>query len=243
MRKQSARRPAIDLRRTLWVLLFFNIVAGAFFSRVTAPTLLRVVGATTADRQMLTVACQQLADYSWTLAPARQVESKLLLSDHIRTASIRLNLFGRGVLEIANRSPVATVANQTQTLLAEDGSLFRSSQIDDRLPIVSLPASVFGVNSALCLMPSLGRVAVLCRELQDSFNSVTWKVEVDSLGMINLSPYGLAKIFMGSSDDLDKKLEVLRKIFEDRAEVLARSSAVVLTSPGNPTFVPKERRN
>ena len=239
MRKAKRKNREVDLKPWLWGAVFVKFILGLFLSKITAPVLVRVEGAAVKDHRAITAVLQRAASIPCNRIQTNSIESDLLNFEGVSGAKLSLNLFGRGVLKLRTRKPVAALIDHPGLSLAEGGSIFGSDRLSPRFPRVRLPAGSFGTNTALCVLPPTGRIARLCLELQNSFKSIDWTVEVDGLGMINLRPQGLAKIVFGSSDDLVKKLEVLKQIQTERPDSFSSSSSIVLTSPENPMFVPK----
>ena len=103
-----------------------NVAAGLLFSPVTAMTHLRIVGAQSYDRGRLSNIGQAIKHRPLLRVNEQSVRSRALENQAVASASYRANLFGRGVLTVRYRRPVARVAGLEDLYLSDRGTLFSS---------------------------------------------------------------------------------------------------------------------
>lgn len=232
------KRFAVNWVAVLWVLALANLVAGTIWSPVTSVRKLRVTGATESDHARIEATAQTFRGVPAIQVDVPRFETLIQAHPPVARAQVRRNPFGRGLLEIVRRRPVAAIEGDAGELLAEDGVLYRGVG-PARLPKVRLPGALRGPNAALMAAWEAGAIAELCARLATRLRDSSWTVEVDARGVINLRRPRSGRIVLGSSDRMDEKLAALERVLVDRPGFLARVQELNLTVPANPVYVPK----
>jgi hypothetical protein len=233
------RKRSIKWRAILFVLLIANVITGLLISPITAARTVRVVGALPEDQAYLTGVLNQLRDVPFLRANGNRIESDTLKVDRIRSASFSQNLFGRGLLEVRYRTPVASLEAAPSVKLSQEGELYYDDREMPDLPKLRLPQEAFAPNLTVAFPAELKILAKLCeasRTLQLGDEVV---VESESqTGKLCLNSKGNGKVVLGSSERLDEKLSQLRAYLNGNPGVLSRVSELNMTSPDHPALTP-----
>jgi hypothetical protein len=235
-KRRRARAP-LNWPAVLWVLALANVAAGLAFSPVTSVRKVRVTGAAPTDHARIEAFSQVARGTPALRLTGAKVESLAQANPAVARAEFRRNVFGRGVLEIEMRRPVAAMAGEVPTLLADDGTVYPGSA-PAGLPRVRLAPALRAPNLALIGLWESQAIAVLCHGLAARFPEIRWTVEVDARGVINLGQPRSGRIVLGSSERLDEKLAALERVIADRPGFLAQVQELNLTVPTNPVFIP-----
>lgn len=234
--KKRRRRNPIPWVPFLWAAVVLDVVAGLLWSRLTALSVVRVVGAPADDEAMIRRTFESVANVPWSRVQGRSIEADVQAGEGVDRAEYSQNLFGRAVLRIEERRPVARIAD-SKLLLGIDGAVFRGSSAG-AFPTIILPESALTLNGTLVGPWESGPVANLCRDLRERFPKSAWIVEVGPTGVISLRMDRKGRIVLGSSDALESKLEKLTEILRDRPDLPMRVRQIDLTAPESPVVVP-----
>lgn len=235
---KRGKRFLVNWVAVLWVIAACNLAAGLIWSPVTSVRKLRVTGVTPQDLVRIEAAAQTLRGVPALHVDGARFETLVQAHPSVAKAQIRLNLFGRGLLEVERRRPVAAIQGATGQLLATDGAVYRGVG-PAGLPKVLLAGPGLGSNAAFMGTWEAGVLAGLCARLTTRFRDLSWTVQVDARGVINLRQPRSGRIVLGSSDRMDEKLAALERVIVDRPGFLARVQELNLTVPANPVYVPK----
>lgn len=241
---RAVARPRSPRRRwaagpVLWLLFFANLAVGLGLSPITAAYRVRVVGAPTQDQERIERHLQTLRNVPCLRSDRRQIESLMQAGDEIARADFSQNLFGRGLLVVILRRPVARLDIDRRTALAADGAVFATRTDLADLPLVKIGGLAKAPNLSIAAAWEPGSVAELCTELVSNWPKSSWTVEVDNIGVLSLYRSSGARIVLGSSDDLPEKLKRLKGIMEESPSLLDRVRRIDLTSPKNPVYEPR----
>ena len=243
-RRKAARRPAprkrvrriIPWGGILWLLVILNVTAGIYFSPLTATNRVRVVGAREHDEAWIKQAIQLVKGMPSLVADRTGLESKIVAQTDVKSARYTLNIFGRGVLRVVYRTPVAVLDEKAGFYLDDQGVWFQSATRAANLPEVSIPA--------ISKIPAVGlmngwdgaRLANLCLMLTKHIPQVRWRVVCDDRSVISLTGNKMPRIVLGSTDDLDKKVERLASILSSQPEVVETAKEINLTAHEMPVY-------
>lgn len=230
-------------RRLRWgpllgLFLVINVAAGSVMSRTTRITHVRVEGVPDYDQARVREILGHVQDQPILSVRFRQIEWEVLQLPEVRYASISANPFGFATLKVGYRTPVARLEGTRNAVLDADGILFvlPKSAIPDRLPVLQLDGTVPPTLLTVAGdWPSadLAKLAVDVRALRRN-GSVG--IQVDERGAVCLN-MGAGRVVLGSLDDLDKKLEVLRQQLATEPEKIDQGTVLNLTQPDRPTTV------
>lgn len=239
-RKKTAplRLPKLPLGPTLWTLAVLNLIAGMLWSPLTAVTKVRVVGVPAGDRERVQTLLEDLEAVPAMRVRAVAVESRVLQEPALRTAKYRQNIFGRGLLAVESRRPVARLAGSDSVALSDDGRLFVPFSSTDHLPQLALPETALAPSASIYGSWESLRVADLCQELLRSVPEVDWTVRLDTRGVISLKGPSPGTVVLGSTRELDLKLERLEQVMQSSPGFLAQVKELNLTDPENPAMIP-----
>ena len=160
--RRSRRRVRVDV--VLAVLLFINIIAGLWYSPMLALRRVHVVGAQPQDQ----VAIEAILETNVGLAAlgvrALALETSVQRLPEVDSATFTDNVFGSGRLVLHYRAPVARIG-KSKLALDEEGRVWKTRQLLDRLPSVRLPAGALNIGLSLTRSASLVGVASLAGKL------------------------------------------------------------------------------
>jgi len=215
-------------------LIVLNVSAGLLFSPLTSANRVRVVGARPADYSQISAEIQQFRRQPCLVADRQTLEWKVGLISDIRSVDYALNLFGRGLMKIEYRVPVAEVQGSTGHYLDAEGNLFPSQSIVEGLPVVALPEASKVPSASIVAGWDGERLAKLARNLPIAIPQVRWRIELDDRSVIFLTGNDLPKIVLGRPDDLEKKIDRLASILRDQPGLAKSAKEINLTAPDMP---------
>ncbi len=237
MRTQPRRKRKPRYGAIFSTLFLLNSIAGLVCSPLTSATKVRVEGASTEDYQRLAAELQRLRGLPCLQSPTALIESRILMNPELETVAFRQNLFGRGLLTIHLRTPVAMLASTKNSFLSDRGRMFKSRRHLSVPCMIRLPTDAMAPNLSLVGNYEFGRLAKLCSDLTRKFPKNVWSVEVDNGGKIGLNNGQAGKIMFGSTVALDEKLDQLGKILSDRPRFLSEVRELNLMAPSNPHVI------
>jgi hypothetical protein len=167
----------------------------------------------------------------------RIVESRILAHPEIHTAEMRRNLFGRGLLTVKYRRPVALISGHPRLALGQDGEVFEVSTLVDGLPEVEPPQEAMRPTVVLAGSWPSAQVADFCQKLPNDGQGLPRKVVIDSRGALYLSLGGERRIVFGPIDRLDEKLDAWRRFVAENPTLYARVSELNVTAPKRAAYV------
>jgi cell division septal protein FtsQ len=222
-----------------WILIVANVVAGLTFSPITQIRHVRVDGSADFDQDRLTRVVALMQGVPCSQIRPRRIESAALELPEARSAELNRNLFGSAVLKVRYRRPVARLFDDASTAVAIDGVMYTANSLPQDLPTVQLPET--GGSPALTLAgpwqaARIADLAVRAKSLrpQDSIN-----ISIGDSGSVWLN-MGAGRVGLGSLEDLDTKLRVLKEILDKDPDMLSKVQALNLTAPSHPAVVPKK---
>lgn len=237
-RARPKRRP-FALGPVLWSLLVLDIALGLAISPITAAHRVRVVGAPEQDQERIARHLQTLRGIPCLRSDRRNVETLIQAGEEIARADFSQNIFGRGVLQIVPRRPVARLDVERPSALSADGTVYATRTDLSDLPLVKVGGLAKAPNLTIAAAWEPGAIAGLCAELTAKWPKSRWTVEVDNIGVLSLYRGSGGIVVLGSTDDLTEKLKRLEKIMEESPDLLDRVRKIDLTSPRNPVYVPR----
>ncbi|MDX2066252.1 MAG: hypothetical protein SFX74_10960 [Fimbriimonadaceae bacterium] len=228
--------PPVDLinwNRTLALATGISLIFGLGFSPQMCVRKVRVVGVAAPERAAVTEHVRSVRGISvWNLN--RQiVESRVVNLPNIASASFDTNLFGRGVLKVEYREPVARLTGTRNIALAYDGTVYRTSQDLTQLPEVQVPATdMQGSTVMLGRIPTaqLAYVAIRARNLGPAARG---KIRYSREGGIYLD-YNNKQIVLGQALQLEEKIDMILALRRADPELLDRIKVLNVMAPNNP---------
>jgi cell division septal protein FtsQ len=221
----------------LWFLFGLSAVIGIGFSPLTRVSTVRIVGCPDFLREEAKATVKGLRSVPFARLDQTEIAAKLRTDPDVESALFTANVFGRGVLRIELRKPVARVVASGRVYLDSAGNLFASRQDPGPLPLVSVPTESTRAGAGIC-GPVEGRAIVgLLTALQRLFPQEACSLAVDPRGVISLTLEHGGVVEFGSTEDLDEKIEVLGKILDVTPGLMRQVRRLNLTAPDRPVVV------
>lgn len=245
-RPQSRRRkkrpaklwtPPRDWTPLLWGALLLNLLLGLALSPVTGLSTVRVVGAPQYDRDRLRAVLGAHSGAPYLQVDRERIESAALQNLAVERANYRANLFGRGVLDLTYKRPVAKIADAEGLYLSSGGSAFPVPVAPNLAVTVVPPYDVTSSNLAIVSSWRSVAAARMCENIGERLPDREWRLVVSRTGFVELEPDSGGTVEFGSFEHSDQKVEALERILKDDPDVLRRVRRLVLTSPGAPVQV------
>ncbi len=239
-RKKQKRvwTPPTDWTPWLWAFFSLHLLIGLYFSPVTGARTVRVTGAPGYDQQRIRSFLMSLKDSPFMRVNRSRIQSLALDNMAVERAEYRANLFGRGVLELVYRRPVAKVAGTEGLYLSGRGSVF---SLKGEVPVkvtVEPPFPVGQRNLSVFSSWRSGVAARMCENIGERLPEKEWRLVVSRTGFVDLVPDVGGTVEFGSFKDADLKVQALEDILRDDPGLLGRVSKLILSSPSNPVKVP-----
>jgi len=200
----------------------------------------RVVGASADDYERLTRHMQIAQGIPALRFSALQLESLVLAREDLARVSFRQNLFGRGLLTIRPRVPVARLEGERPVWLSDQGVIYAGPARPgtDGLPRFRISSEAREANLAMVGAWDSARIANLCVLARKELGGTAWTVERDARGVISLDNGSGARVVLGTSEAFSDKVGTLRRILEMQPDILSQVRELNLTAPNNPAAVP-----
>jgi hypothetical protein len=222
-RRKRKRQPVVvDWPVVLWGSLAINVGWGLYASPMTAPVKVRVLGATVADQAKVTEILQELEATPAGLVNRRSVESRTLATGRFDQSRLQLNIFGRGVLHLTARAPIANIEGRNLAI-DKNGVLFPDVP-NPKLPTITPPPEAFSVQASLQAPWESNAAARLVLLLRSTFPERPWTIQIDARGSAVLKSTERARVIVGSTHDLDKKVKLLAEALTRKPRILDQVS-------------------
>lgn len=113
----------------VWLALGVNLAAGALLSPLTAVQRVRVEGVPSFDQARVTEILNSWRGVAAMRWPPQVVESRVQSGSEVHRATFQRNVFGRGVLKVDYRYPVAEIEGTHGLLLDANGQVYRPGNL------------------------------------------------------------------------------------------------------------------
>ena len=186
-----------------------------------------------------------MRDKPFFQANGRNVESLALNVPEVESASLSRNIFGRGVLTVKYRKPVARVFGAANLAVDVRGDIYRCREVDQSLPAIQFKDGMPEPNSAFAATWPAQAVADLATQvsIDPAFEGLPeTRIGVFNSGSLCLN-IGAAQVDFGSHYDLDRKFKVLTGLLQNDPTLLERSRTLNLVDPDRPAMVPIANEN
>jgi hypothetical protein len=230
--------PPRDWRPWLWGALAANVLVGLYASPATAVRSLRFEGVPKEDQERLAQLARSLEGTPYLRVPWTTLRSAIEGDLAVQATEVSGNLFGRAIVAVDYKAPVATVVDQPGLFLARDGSLFAAKGAVD-LPLSVQPPAGNGVQN-LSVFGSWRSVATarMCENIGERLPGRNWRIVVSREGSVELFPVQGAVVEFGSFEDMDEKVRVLVEALRDEPDLLASVRRLNLSPPSKAVRVP-----
>jgi hypothetical protein len=142
-------------------------------------------------------------------------------------------------LKVTYRRPVAKLLGHPGVALSDQGVFYKAAQIPSHLPQVQLPNDG---PPTLLTIASNWQPQIMAKLAQDVLKlrvSDVIRIQVEEGGVVCLN-MNSGRVILGSLENLDKKLSVLRDRLAANPNELSQVEDLILTAPDSPSFVPRK---
>ena len=230
-------RKSAEPVRWPWVVFTFLVVGASLTSPWTAARKVRVVGAPPGDQARIEAILSKIRPYPWKLLNTSEVISQVQQEPSVDSARYEGNIFGRGILTVLYRVPVARVGGKADLLLDKKGQLFRGKTILSGLPTFVFPVEVQGPSTTIANGFDLAGSAYACRLLRDRLPNYSWTVELDQRSVLFLTSGTGTRVILGPPEDLEKKIDKLAAVYAS-SNAFTKVKEINLVVPGQAVFTP-----
>jgi cell division septal protein FtsQ len=230
--KGRSKRPW-PWRGILWPLLVVNIIVGIWNSPITAVDRVHVTGVPAFDQPRVSKILGQLQGVPCIRVNPRNIEALILELPEGNSADLTRNPFGSARLAVGYRTAIARKFNDTHLGLTVDGFFFAANKLPDDLPIVKLPNDEPGFSAGIGNSWLPARIADLCLKAKTLRPTADLRIDLNADGTVCLNIDG-GQVRLGSTDDLDRKMQVLSERLEKNPLELSQFLYLDLTSPEDP---------
>ncbi len=238
---KKTKRSFVSARIVLALGLVANLAAAVLYSPLTRLRGIRVVGAPAYDQDRIDRRLQRLGSTPFLQVNFARVESDLQTLPALARAELSGNLFGRGVLKLVYREPIARLLDSKNTVMDREGVFFRADEVPPNLYEVRVEPGLIAPGATVAGQVSVGGIADLCGRLRDlpAFDGAL--ITFDRTQGLCIAKES-RRIVLGPPDGMDEKLETLGKALEDprwedvlELNLMAPSSPVYRSRNSNPS--------
>lgn len=228
------KRTRLNWAPILWIILVFNVGFGLKYSKLFAPRVVRVAGAKAGDEARIAKVLESLNGKPAWNSPVSAVEEDLLRSPDMSSATIELNLLGRGLVTLTYDPPVAVFATRPTLGLNAKGGIVpvadATGLIKVRIyPQALAPLATFAAGWEMSLVADVCSRASRA-ELPDP------EVELSENGSVQINLKSDARIVLGAPSDLDHKFQRLAQVRASDPELLSAGNELNLIAPDKPSI-------
>lgn len=236
--RKRKKRKGLNLQPAplLWLLFAINCLVGVYFSPLTSLRKVRVVNAPLEDQSRIVKIMQRAKNVPLNKLDFNGLASSIMNNTEIKDANINCNIFGRAIVRVYQRVPIARLKSSNQ-FFDTTGTLFVSSNEYGDLPEITVPKESRYPSVTLLSGWFSGRMAQLCKLLAAQVPNNQWNIEVNDRGVISLKASSGANVVMGSSDSLPQKIEKLGNLLAERPQLLKELRQLNLTDPESPMVI------
>lgn len=235
---KSKPKGPINWAPWLWGALAVNVAAGVIFSPITAPVKVRAVGVNEQQRVQAEEILNRWQNRPAVLIPKDEVASQLLEVSSIKSAQVRLNILGRGVVRVEAKRPVAVLVGSDKAL-ADDGSIAYFANLPPNLPSLTLREELLEPEPALIPGWEAAQTAQFCEEISRGLPKEPWQVEVDLRGVLFLRlPEKKGVVIFGTPTRIVEKVNDFREALAEKPELMDDYSELNFSAPGQGTVKP-----
>lgn len=240
MRGRRARRKK---KRTLklfrnwnglvWFLAIVNILVGMAYSPITAPYKVYLSGSFSDDETFVAKIFEQYRAKPWIWINRNEVASQLNAPSNIASVQVSLNMFGRASVHLTHRIPQASVRTQPGVYIDEEGFFFKDAPGFPCVELIGSGASLSGTVIDGFPGEALANGIQL---VQKALPKSQFTVSLEGKSIFSIYLKDGPRIEFGRLTDMEKKVDVLKRIVQERPKDFASSTYVQLSDPTRPAF-------
>jgi hypothetical protein len=216
------------------LLILLNVGFGLKYSKIFAPSLIRVEGVPEDDQERVRNAVMLLQNQPALNANKLKIQEEIMRRPDVLSASVELNLAKRGLVKVSYDFPVAYFLSKPNLGLTVSGRLTPVQDTDGLVPLrvysrALEPAATFANGWE---MRSVAKACQLAREADIP------KLTVDFAenGELRLNSGNEARIVMGAAIELERKFQRLAQIRASDPGLLTDRNELVLIAPDKPSI-------
>lgn len=235
-RKRSRRRRRAPVPwGSIWIVTFLTVTwVGLYTSQLTQLSSVRVSASPYGDKQRLTNILKGFESLPALQIDPASVERSIASKRFVLNSQFTRNIFGRAVLKVEYRKPVAWIRGTKGWFVDATGVAFPSR--GEKSPAIGVDKSVLPESPVVSLGgPGLLQdAAQLAKAVQESGLNLHGVIWVDERVRLCLNSSLGAKVTFGSGKDLDSKLDALRRALASEPSLLKSAKEVNLVVPDAP---------
>lgn len=225
---------------TVWLsaLTVANVLFGLWFSSSTSLQKVKIQGATVDDEPRITKELQHVAG-----VPAWQVRVLSLVSamnanPEVFSATAQTNIFGRGLIQIKLKEPVAVIGEDPSVALALDGSSFVTKRPLDDLPGLVIDPAFTESTFALTGGWESERIAWTAKQIATKVKKTAWLLSINARGVLSLKENARGEVIFGTTENIAQKFGKFEQALLQEPKLLDQVSELNVSSPGDVTTKP-----
>lgn len=235
-RRRRRNRPPIAWGPIFFVLLLGNIVAGIGWSKLTSVGKIRVVGTAPVDEPRIREILERCEDIPALKLDPRRVETLLARKSSVQKAEMTRNIFGRAVVNLEYRVPVAKIQGTGGAVLSSDGVVFQALQPLTGLPQVALSAEAKVPVLTVAGPWRSGDVATLATEIREIAAGQDKTITALENGGLCLNIGSKFAVQLGLPERLGEKIDYVRRKLEEDPGLVASGKTLNLVSLDRPSY-------
>lgn len=225
------------MARWPWFLFTLILFAGALTSPLTAAKVIEVRGSHTSDRARVQSILATLQGVPWRSVNRDLLESRLKQNPEIEDIQFENNMFGRGIVTIKPRKPVALLVNKQGLAIDRYGQIFETKSKHSALAKLQIDPVSLGNSSSISHGVDLKGAAELASLITELVPNYAISIEMDARSAFYLRVGTGVRIVLGSSDKLEAKVKRLADILAMKPD-LRYASEINLIVPNQPVYTP-----
>lgn len=244
-RKRLRSKKRINWAPIFVILLTTNVAFACFQSKITAIRTINLDGVRNSERLRLNRIANQMKGVPALKVDPRVVEGPFMSESRVLSADFRRNIFGIARLILKYRSPVGSIAGSPNTYLDNNGVVFLDPELRVQCPVIRLQSDIKVSVMTLSGVINFRQIADLAKITQanlpltlTSGNPV--EIEVQEKGGVCLN-IGDGVVELGTFDQLDLKIEKLKRALVDNPSLFKDIKTLNLMVPSRPETTPRKK--
>jgi len=195
-----------------------------------------VVGALPEDQARIQEILQRCENVPALRLDPRRVETLLAQRGCVQRAQVTRNIFGRAVVNMEYRTPVAKILGGNGAALAADGAVFQAIQPLGDLPKVALSAEANVPVLTIAGPWRSGDVAQLATEINEIAIGQDKTITALENGGLCLNIGSKFAVQLGLPERLGEKIDYVRRKLEEDPGLIASGKTLNLVSLDRPSY-------
>lgn len=239
MAYKRRRKHKLKINWTLfWLLTFCSVlVAGLFTSELTHLNTVRIEGVPTYDQDRINTIIKKFQKVPALQINPLEVQSYVEENTQIASSEFSRNVFGRALLKVRYRKPIARLGKTGHLYVDESGHIFRLKEKQKVSFIISRNVLVSAINLTICDPSPLPQASQLAKKLQVILPKLEGNIALDSRGRLYFLYEESVRVVVGDDTQLDKKVQVLADSLAADPGLWQKTKEINLVDPDRPMKV------